>query len=185
MQVGVDDRADRQRGVEGLAVGGERQDHRPRSGANAAEPHTAHLDEVLADVAAPSDEPAVGFRGRCLDIGLADLPATRHGDAVGERARQLRNALPGLGEEVQDAHLGEHVFVPLRLGADTPGEPANTVGEGSGAGVGEPAGHLVPRCEAGDARIGEAGAETILEPAVELDESTDEPRDAFVARRVA
>ena len=76
---------------------------------------------------------------------------------------------------MQDAHLGEHVFVPLRLGADTPGEPANTVGEGSGAGVGEPAGQLVPRCEAADARVGEAGAETILEPAVELDESTDEP----------
>ena len=63
MQVGVDDRADRQRGVEGLAVGGERQDHRPRAGANAAEPHPAHLDEVLAGVAAPGDEPAVGVPG--------------------------------------------------------------------------------------------------------------------------
>ena len=64
--------------------------------------------------------------------------------------------------------------MPVGFGADPAGEPADAVGEGAGAGVGEPAGQLVPRGEAGDARVGEAGAETILEPAVELDETADE-----------
>ena len=185
VQVGVDDRADGQRRVEGLAVGGERQHHRPASGAHAAQPHPPHLDEVLADVAAAGDEPVVGLRRRRLDVGLAHLPAARDGDAVGERARQLRNALAGLGEEVQDAHLGEHLLVPVGLGADPPGEPADAVGEGAGTGVGETAGQLVPRGEAGDARVGEPGAQAILEPAVELDEPAEEPLDAIVARRVA
>ena len=75
--------------------------------------------------------------------------------------------------------------MPVRFGADPPGEPADAVGEGAGAGVGEPAGQLVPRGEAADARVGEAGAETILEPPVELDQTADEAFDALVARDVA
>ena len=78
--------------------------------------------------------------------------------------------------------LGEHVIVPGRLGADPAGEPADTVGECSGTGVGESPGDLVPRREAGDARIGEPAPETVFEPAIELDEPSDELLDALVAR---
>ena len=117
----------------------------------------------------------------CLDVGLAHLPPARHGDTVGEVARQPRHALTGLGEEVEDADLGEHVVVPGRLGADPAGEPAHTVGECGGTGVGESPGDLVPGREAGDARIGESAPEPVFEPAIELDQSPDELLDALVA----
>ncbi len=171
-----------ERVVEGLTVGGERQHHRPCRGANAAQPHPTHLDEIFTGVAAASYQPAVGLRGDCLDIGLAHLPPARHGDTVSEVARQPRHALTGLGEEVEDPDLGKNVIVPGRLGADPAGEPAHTVGECCGTGVGESPGDLVPGREAGDARIGESAPETVFEPAIELDESSDEFLDALVAR---
>ncbi len=182
VQIGIDDGSDRQRVVERLAVGGERQHHRPGRGAHASQPDPAHLDEILAGVAAAGDQPAVRLGGDCLDVGLAHLPPARHGDTVGEIARQPRHALTGLGEEVEDADLGEHVIVPGGFGADAAGEPTHPVGECGSAGVGESPSDLVPRREAGDARIGEAAAETVFEPAIELDESTR--RASRCARRV-
>ena len=181
VKVGVDDRPDDQRSVERLAIGGERQHHRPCAGADAAQPDAAHLDQVLANVAPPGDEPAVGVRRRRLDIRSSNLPSARHGDTIGELTGELRNALTGLGEEMEDTHLGEHLVVPVRFGADVAGEPAYPVGERPGAGIGESPGHLVPGGEAGDRRVGESGTQAIFEPPVELDEPADELLDAFVA----
>ena len=77
VQIGVHDRADREGVVEALLVRGERQQHRPPTGAGAAQPHPAHLDPVFAHVAAAGDEPLVGVGHAGEHVGLADLPPRR------------------------------------------------------------------------------------------------------------
>ena len=86
VQVGGDHGAHRQRCVERLAVGGERQHHRRGTGVETSQPGATDLDEVLADVAATDHQPAVGDRRRRLDVGATHLPAARRGDRVGERS---------------------------------------------------------------------------------------------------
>ena len=184
VQVGGERLADHERRVERLAVGGERQDHRPATRARPAEPRAAHLDAVLAGVAAPGDDPEVGLRDTGQDVCLAHLPATRRGDGIGQRAGQLRHAAAGAGEQVEHAELGEDDLVPVGPGADDAGEAAHAVGQRAGAGVDETGGELVPRGVAGEGRVGEAGADAVVEPALELDEAGDEALDALVALAV-
>ena len=93
---------------------------------------------------------------------------------------QIGHPPAGPGEQVQDAELGEDDLVPVGAGADHTGETAHAVGEGAGAGVDEACGELVPRRVAGERRVGETGADAIVEPALELDETADETLDALV-----
>ena len=97
---------------------------------------------------------------------------------------QLRDAAAGAGEQVEHAELGEDDLVPVGPGADDAGEAAHAVGQGAGAGVDETGGELVPRGVAGEGRVGEAGADAVVEPALELDEAGNEALDAFVALAV-
>ncbi len=118
-------------------------------------------------------------------VGLAHLPPGGGRDRVGQRTGEIGQPLSGLGEQVQDTDLGEHAGVPVGIGADEPGEPADAVGEGAGAGVDEAGGQIVPRRVAGERRIGETRADAVLEPPVELDETLAHASDPLVARTIA
>ena len=174
--------ADDERVVERLAVGGERQHHRP--------PPRAHAR------AATCGAPRCGPRGcRCARRRptcrcRGRRPARRPGAPASRTPwRRRRRAAPGssgtrwpaCGEQVQHAELGEHDLVPVGPGADDAGEAADAVGEGAGPGVDEPGGEVVPRGVAGERRVGEAGAQAVVEPAVELDEPAAQAGDALVA----
>ena len=70
---------------------------------------------------------------------------------------------------------------------DAPTRPASRrtrFASDAGAGVDETVGQLVPRGEAGDARVGQPDPQAILEPPVELDEPADEPFDRARRARV-
>ena len=99
-------------------------------------------------------------------------------------ARQVRQPSSGLCDQVQEAELGEHLGVPIGAGADETGQPAHTVGERPGAGVDEAGRQLVPGGVAGERRVGETGADPILQPPVELDQTLDHARHALVARAI-
>ena len=126
VQVGVQHRAGRQRGVQALAVGGEREDHRPLPPLDAVQPVAADLDAVLPRVAAAGHDPAVGHRRPRQHVGLADLPADGRRDRVGEGRRQARDALAGCGEQVEEAELGEHPVLPVGSRAHHSGEAADS-----------------------------------------------------------
>ena len=83
----MDRRADLERRVEALPVGGERQDHGPAAGRGAAQPRAADLDAVFAGVAAAGHQPVVGLGNTGEHVGLADLPADRGRHAVAEVVR--------------------------------------------------------------------------------------------------
>ena len=129
----------------------------------------------------PATTQRVGVRHAGQHVGLADLPAAGRGHGVGETAGQLGDALAGLGQEVQHAELGEHDLVPVGAGPDDAGQAADPVGQGAGAGVDEAGREVVPRRVAGQRRVGETGAQPVVEPAVELDEAGQQPGDALVA----
>ena len=156
MHVGVDDRADRQRGVERLAVGGERQDHRPRP-ERRPRSHTRRTSTRSSRV---SLRPATSQRSVSGAEASTSALRTCHPHATATPSASslgsCRTRWPAWASRCRTPISASTVLVPVGFGADPPGEPADAVGEGAGAGVGEPAGQLVPRGEAGDARVGEA-----------------------------
>ena len=85
------------------------------------------------------------------------------------------------GQQVQHAQLGEHLRVPVGVGADQPGEAAHPVGQAADLGIDQPRGQAVPRLVAGQRRVGEPGAQPVVEPAVELGEPGGHAGDAIVA----
>ena len=135
----------------------------------------------------------VSLRPATTHVSVSGTPAstsawrTCHPHAVATAsasgARQLGHPLAGLGQQVEHAELGQHDLVPVGAGADHTGQAANAVGQGTGAGVDEPGGELVPRGVAGQRRVGESGAQAVVEPAVELDQPATQPLDPLVAAR--
>ena len=89
---------------------------------------------------------------------------------------------PGLGDEVQQAELGEHVGVPVGSGADQAGQAAHPIGERAPARASTSraasASHVSYRARAGSER---PVRRAVVEPAIELDETLEHASDAFVA----
>ena len=81
---------------------------------------------------------------------------------------------------MQDPELGEYDLVPVGPCPDDAGEAADAVGERAGAGIDEASGDVVPCRIAGERRIGEPGAQAVVEPAIEVDQPAAEAFDALV-----
>ncbi len=73
----------------------------------------ANFDAVFTRVTARCDDPRVGVGNAGEHVGLAHLPPDAGGDRVGERAGQRTQSTTGLGEQMQQSELGEHVAVPV------------------------------------------------------------------------
>ena len=86
VQVGVEDRADRRLGREGLAEGGEVEQQPPAPGAPAEQPGAPHGDALLLGVAPGDDVPVVGD-GRA---GQHLLPGDRPADGGAHAHGQVR-----------------------------------------------------------------------------------------------
>ncbi len=145
----------------------------------------AHLDAVLALVAAPGDDPVVGVGHAAEHVGAADLPPTVVATASASGPGSERRRRPGLGEQMQQAEFCEHVVVPGGRRSDEPGEAPDAVGEAAGLGIDEARGEVVPGAVPGERRVGEPGPHPVVEPPIEFGQSGEHPLDPLVTGRVA
>ena len=171
VQVGVDDGADRERVVEALLVGGERQQHRPAGPTRyrAASRRRTSMRSSRC-VAAPGHEPLVG-------VGHHRRARRRAGPANRTRSRPRRRAgragspsrRPAWAIRWSNPSSASTSACQSGPAADEAGEPADPVGECPGASVDQAGSELIPGRVAGERRVGEPGAQPVLEPPVELD----------------
>ena len=129
---------------------------------------TTDFDAVLAHVAPPGHDPVIGVGHTGKDIGLLDLPANRRCNGIGEWSWQRAEVTTGLREQVEEAQFGEHVVVPVGRRSNEAGEATDAVGEAAGLRVDQPSGEVVPGCVTGERRVGQAGADPVVEPAIEF-----------------
>ena len=175
MHVGLEGGADGEPAVERLAVGGERQDHRPAAATRALQPGAAHDDAVLLDVGAAGDEPSIGHRGEGADVVLAHRPPHRRPHRVGERAGQVDRAPPAAGQQVEQPQLGDDQLVVVGRGGDPRGQAPEPVRQGAGLGVDQPRRHRLPRLGPVQAGVGQAGPHLVGQPAVQLGQAGGDP----------
>ena len=173
---------DDERVVERLAVGGEGEDHRPPAAVAPAQPRAAHLDAILARVAAPGDDPRVGRR--------APRPARRPGAPASRRRwRPRRRAMPGARRTRRPAWArrcrmpssASTISCQSGRAPTTPARRRTRLASAPARASTRRAASVVPRGVAGQSGIGEAGAQPVVEPAVELDEPCPQAGDALVA----
>src|SRR3954447_17800174 len=71
--------------------------------------------------------------------------------------------------------------MPVGMGPNQTGKPTDTVGETADLSVDQPRGQAVPGLVIGERWIGQARAQAIVEPAVEIGKTRRHPHDPLVA----
>ena len=175
-QLGVERRAHHQAGVEGLAGCRERQHQRGPPGIGTAQPHPARGDLVLGAVPHPEHLPAVADRRGVLGGGREADPGP-HG---GSQRRGQRVAPPiARGDQAQQGQLLQQAAGPAFAGDRDGGQPAHHTGQGRGLGVDQARGHRVPVPVPRVFDPGQAVADLVGQPPVQLVEAGGDPGPAL------
>ena len=145
VQVGVEDRADRRLGREGLAERGEVEQQPPAPGAPAEEPGAPHGDPLLLGVTPGDDVPVVGDGCAGQDLLPGDRPADRGAHAHGQVRIERGRPAPRDRQRVERRELAEHGAEPAGPGIQQLGRPADAVGQRSGLRVDQAGRRAFPR----------------------------------------
>ena len=192
VEVGFDHRPDVVLARDLVAEHPEREQHRPRRClaviALGREPRALHRDAVFACSALAIT------RHRAVDGTLAStssLATVRPAAACTPSASASGRrdvCLPADSQGVQERHLFEHVLVPTGALPDLGGDASHPIGETATLGVDESSGDAIPCFRSRQFRRGDADADAIGQPAIELLQSRTHALGAlplaFLSRRI-